>query len=238
MTLLGKDLKLTFGRRNQKLDKLAHILGKPIYSLSLLSGYTCPGAHQCLAKAIQTPEGFRIQNGPEQIYRCYSASQEVLYPNVYKARLKNWTLLREAKTRPKMRDLIISSLPPKADIVRLHVGGDFFCQNYFDSWIDVANLQPMRSIYGYTKALAYWVRRLDQMPQNFRLIASYGGRYDDLIEEYGLPSATVVFSQEEAEERGLLLDFTDERAFRGETFGLLVHGTQRKKVVKPQEPSA
>lgn len=224
--------KLTFSHRNKKLQKLSKVLGERVYSFSLLSGYTCPGAHECLAKVIQTKTGLRVRNGKNQRFRCYSASQEALYSNLYRGRRNNFHLLRECKTFWRMTRLILESLPHNLKICRLHVGGDFFSQNYFDAWNTVAKIRDDAIFYGYTKALPYYVARLGDMPTNFRLIASYGGRYDSMIDQYNLPSAKVVFTEKQAEDMGLELDTDDSHAFYGKTFALMIHGTQTKENLK------
>ena len=73
-----------------------------------------------------------------------------------------------------------------------------------------------------------------EMPtlDNFILTASYGGRDDYLIEELNLRSVKVVFSEAEAEEKGLPIDHDDSHAarpsMRDQDFALLIHGTQPK----------
>jgi hypothetical protein len=62
---------------------------------------------------------------------------------------------------------------------------------------------------------------------NFILTASVGGKHDHLIENLGLRTAEVVFSEEEAKQKGLEIDHTDEHAAQpGGSFALLIHGTQ------------
>ena len=68
------------------------------------------------------------------------------------------------------------------------------------------------------------------MPENFILTASKGGTHDHLIEQYNLNFAQVVFSEDEAEDLGLELDFDDSHAINRESMALLVHGTQPKLV--------
>ena len=67
---------------------------------------------------------------------------------------------------------------------------------------------------------------------NLVLTASYGGSDDELIQEYGLRSAKVVFSESEANISGLEIDGDDSHAarpdLRNQDFALLIHGTQPK----------
>src|SRR5262249_23848789 len=91
--------------------------------------------------------------------------------------------------------------------------------------------------YWYTKSLRLWVSRLGDVGDghvpgsipNVVPTASWGGRDDHLIERYGLRSARVVFSEEEAADLGLALDHDDRLAMaHGDDFALLLHGTQPK----------
>jgi hypothetical protein len=138
--------------------------------------------------------------------------------------------LRKAKTTSGMAELISRSLPTKADYNRVHVSGDFFSQVYFDAWLRVAQANPARIFYGYTKSIPYVVKRRGQIPSNLRLVASLGGRYDSQIRASGLYTARVVFSEEEAAVRGLPIDHDDSHAIEPHcNFALLLHGTQPAK---------
>jgi len=123
--------------------------------------------------------------------------------------------------------LILDSLTPFAGYVRVHDSGDFFSQDNFDAWLEVARRRPRTTFYAYTKSLAYWVARLGNIPANFVLTASVGGTQDNFIGLHGLRSARVVFSEAEAAALGLEVDHDDSHAMSpGPSFALLVHGTQ------------
>lgn len=211
---------LSFQKGNSKL-------GKNIYTFSLPSGHTCPGANECLSKANR--DTGTITDGPNVSYRCFSASQEALYTNVRNSRWRNMNLLTSALRNGTAVDLILNSLPPKANIVRIHVAGDFFSQNYFDTWISVANMRPDVIFYAYTKSLTYWVNRLSVIPNNLKLNASVGGKHDNLIVAHNLKFAIVVYSPEQAADRNLPIDHDDSHAYaQPNSFALLLHGTQPK----------
>lgn len=235
------DQLLRFGAGNGKLDGV-------IEHFSLPAGWACPGARHCLARAVETHEGWRIEDGDEVLYRCFSASEEARYPNVRATRWHNFDLLKAAADTSRttagqaaaMASLILASLPIRQRVfdiaidgevykllVRLHIGGDFWSQAYFDAWLLVASRRPDVLLYGYTKSLPFWVRRLDVMPHNLVLTASEGGRHDHLIGKHGLRMARVVFTEAEAAAAGLELDHDDSHAMRrGPSFGLLLHGPQ------------
>ncbi len=201
---------------------------KGIPSLSLPAGYACPFADKCFSKADQITG--KITDGPQMEFRCFSATMENIFPATRRQRHHNFNLLRKLKTVKEMADLIENSLPgTNYRVIRIHVAGDFFNQTYFDAWSLVAQRNPDTIFYAYTKSLQYWVARMGQLPENFRLTASKGGKLDHLIDEHRLKFAQVVYSEQEAKDLGLEIDHDDKHAYHGkESFGLLIHGTQAK----------
>lgn len=204
----------------------AKIRTENTYIFSLPAGYSCPGARDCLAKCdIDTG---RIKDGPEAKYRCYAASQETR-PSVRAARWRNYTALLQVGTVAGMRDLILESLPTKAKVIRIHESGDFFNQKYFDAWMYVAAYRADVLFYAYTKSIPFVNARMGQIPENFKIVWSSGGRFDDLGRETSLSKAEVVFYKETAEASGLPIDHTDEHARAADhDFALLLHGVQPK----------
>ena len=227
-------MKLVFGKANAKLRGLEQVLEVKLVTFSLLSGFSCPYAKECLSQAVENSEGRRhIEDGKHTEFRCFSASQEVQYTGVYNSRKNNMDILEiAAQSHLDAADIIESSLPPKATCVRIHVGGDFKTQAYFDTWLEVAKRNPNILFYAYTKSLPFWVARLGALEfiTNFVLTASRGGWRDDLIEKHGLREAIVVFSEEEADRLNLEIDHDDSHAadpnWRNLDFALLIHGSQ------------
>jgi hypothetical protein len=224
---------LKISNSNTKLAKLSKLIGKKVFSFSLRSGYTCPFAKECKSKVIETTDGLRIMDGPDTKFRCFSASQEVMYKNTYYARQQNEEQIRDCKTIPQTAKLIEESLPKKIDgnILRIHVAGDFLNQRYFDAWLRVAKNHPDTTFYAYTKSLPFWIKRLGKIPDNLVLTASYGGHKDELIKKHNLRYAKVVFSEQEAKDLGLEIDKDDSHAYdrTKKSFALLIHGTQPAK---------
>ena len=132
------------------------------------------------------------------------------------------------KTTLEMADLLSSALPKKATRIRIHEGGDFFSQAYFDAWLEVARRNPHVLFYAYTKSIPFWLARLDKLPSNIRLTASLGGTHDELAEKHELKTSYVAFSEEAANIRGLEIDHDDSLAYgpNEKSFALLIHGTQ------------
>lgn len=223
---------LKFSRGNAKLDELEKVIGGEVWTFSLLSGHTCPFAKDCLSKAVDVNGKRHIEDGPNTLFRCFSASQEVLFPNVYDSRKYNYDLVKaQGNVLTRLSDLIIDSLPKQAKAIRVHVGGDFFTLNYMTAWMDAACMNKGIRFYAYTKSLNMWIqlKKRGAIPDNFVFTASRGGMTDYLIDEHNLREARVVFSEQEATNLGLEIDHDDSHALNnGPSFALLIHGTQPK----------
>ena len=230
---------LTFSDANAKTRALARVPAlrrylknqRRIFSFDLPSGYTCPGADTCLAKAILGQNGKRsIWTGPNADHRCFSASAEAAYPSVHTMRHRNFNALRGLRTTDAMARAILQALPLQAGIVRLHVAGDYFSAAYFRAWLQVARARPAVLFYGYTKSLPYWLDARDDVrrTRNLVLTASYGGKHDALIRSERLRSVKVAWSVAGAGR--LPIDHDDSHAAdptrRRQSFALLLHGTQ------------
>ena len=200
-------------------------------SLSLISGYSFQGALDCLAKVKIINGKRKLIDGPMAKFRCFSASAEAQFPSVYEQRKHNLDLLRKCETVDDMYNHLKVSIKDSFTPFRIHVGGDFFNQKYFDAWIEQAKNNPHRIFYAYTKSFNYWIERLEELKQvpNLRLVASRGGRYDNLIKENNLIEAIVVSSEEEAKKLNLEIDNDDSLAIHNKkSFALVIHGTQKQ----------
>ena len=221
-------LKFSRATQQAKLKEVEKWLGylPEIYSFSLPSGYTCPFAVDCLSKADRITG--KITDGKQTKFRCFSASDEARSPNARKQRWHNLDNLRKLDFEDMVTELY-ESIPMKLDICRIHVGGDFFNQKYFEAWLQIARLLPTKTFYAYTKSIPYWVNNINNIPNNFILNASRGGRNDNQIDEFDLKVAEVVYSIEESEEKNLPIDHNEYYAINNEgNFSLLIHGTQPK----------
>ena len=223
---------LKFSKENAKLESIKdYIPNAKVFSFSLPSGYTCPQALDCLSKADRTTG--KVTDGKHTKFRCFSTSTESVFPTVRKQRWHNFDLLRKIKNVNDMAKLINDSLPTQANIIRIHIGGDFFNARYFNAWVKVASMNKNTIFYAYTKSIKLCIDSLNgdglRIPTNLILNASRGGTQDHLIDEYNLKCAEVVYSVEQAEELGLKIDHDESHAIIGtESFALLIHGTQPK----------
>lgn len=206
---------------------------RKVYSLDLLSGWSCPGARDCLAKVYVENGKRRLEDGPHTQFRCFSASQEVAYPNVYNLRKHNFDVLKAMRGTVQCFLMLKKSLPKDVGILRYHVGGEFFKQAYLDAAVMLAEQFPDTLFYAYTKSL-HFLQNVDMVDPpngvirpNFLVTASCGGKYDHLIRPLGVRTSTVIF--EEAHAGDMPIDHDDSHAARmGGDFALLLHAVQPK----------
>ena len=116
---------------------------------------------------------------------------------------------------------------------RIHESGDFYNPLYLEAWLNVAKFNKDIKFYCYSKSLNFFLETL--LPNNFYLTASYGGKYDYLINEgYFTRYSKVVFSIEEAKKLGLEIDVDDNLCFKDGPFALLLHGLQEKNTASAE----
>lgn len=206
-------------------------LGKGTLIFNLPAGKTCPGASICKSFAVVTPEGRKIADGPNTEFRCFAASSEVQYDQVFYNRAENlqqvMVALQNGSIVEILNDGIQQNRKKNTRRVRIHESGDFFNEAYLNAWIVVAESNPDLQFYCYSKSLNLFVDRT--LPENFYLTASYGGRFDGLIDDGYFPRyAKVVESLAVAISLGLPVDVNEDHCFEDGPFALLVHGTQPK----------
>ena len=231
---------LKMSKGNKKLKKTL------IFDLP--AGKTCPNSDKCRSYAVMNNNGkLTVKDGDNTIFRCFAASQENQYPNVYKARKYNLDLILKSlkgeygfyKTYELINASIHKHITKNINKVRIHSSGDFFNGEYLRAWFAVARLNPQIKFYCYSKSLHLFGTNVS-IPENFFLTASFGGKRDDLIHKgYFKRWAIVVNSEAEAIKKGIehigkpyKIDKDDSSCFKPDPFALLIHGTQKKGYFK------
>jgi len=206
-------------------------LGKTTVIMDLVAGTCCPFAKDCNEK-VDRKTGKLIVN-PDAKFRCFAAVSELISVVAREKRWYNFELLKACENEQEMAQLIIDSInsqkaTKEAPLVRIHSSGDFYSETYFKAWMLVAKAFPEKTLYAYTKSLKFWVNNLDAIPSNFHITASRGGYGDNLIEQYDLKNVEVVYSEEEAKDKGLVIDHDDSCVYDANihSFALLIHGMQ------------
>lgn len=222
---------LYFGRGNAKLSKRTIHFGLP-------TGYTCTKyAKECLTFSDRSTG--KITDSKTCEFRCWSASQEAYSPQLRAQRWNNYEALKGLSYDDMVYVISWNLMNETSEyyndheqmpIVRINVSGEFFSNEYFLAWTEVANKLKdyVEFFYAYTKAIPLWIKYQDLVPTNLKLRASYGGKFDHLIEEHNLPYAKVLFD----ETTELEIDHDDTKSRDPDNYhavGLLLHGTQPKQ---------
>ncbi len=220
-----------FGVNNLKL--------KNTITLSKSSGLTCPGAHECRAYADMNAQGKRsVKRFKDTKFTCYSATLEALYPSLYNLTRHNTSLLNEYIKKDDFNGLVECfnvSLNKKRskniNLVRWNQSGDIYTRFELEALKKLASLNKDLIFYFYTKNLILFPSNRS-IPNNMKITASYGGKYDYLIDRgYFKRFSKVVFSTLEAKKLNLPIDTDDSHAYEDKGangFALLLHGTQQK----------
>lgn len=218
--------KLHFGKGNAKLNT-------KIATFSLPAGVTCPFAHLCktwVGENGKLAEKVLADDDAKKRFRCFAANAEAMYSNYRNAVNENLDLLRPISNSAEAMASLIQAYLPKEEKIRIHVGGDFFNEEYLLAWNIIANSNPQKTFYAYTKSIPFWVKHKNEIAKNFILTASYGGLYDNLIEENDLKRVKTYFHPDDAKADGVEIDHDDSLALdpNVKRFGLLLHGQQPK----------
>lgn len=241
---------------NRGILKVSPKAKHPIHNFSsfnLPAGTACPFAKRCKAwvepvdpnaPPVYNDDGsvkkFKVVKGKDNEFTCYAAESEARYPSVYAQRKYNYDKLKGMKSVDEMADFIYSSLihhnVQKHKTFRIHDSGDFFNQMYFDAWIEVAKRLPDTVFYGYTTSIPYLVKRKNDMPDNFRIVASKHPENEHDVEKHGLHYSQVVHTVEEGEKKNLPF-LSETAAYDGKkrNFAIL-SGKEERKLKLHQHP--
>lgn len=183
-------------------------------------GFGLPADHNFTGpngEAMNTCFGAGACRGP-----CFAKQGRYLMDSVMNPRLAN---LDESMKESFVADMIHAlSRRRSYNTVRIHDSGDFYSQEYLDKWIQIAHSLPNKTFYAYTKALTL---DFTQVPPNFRITQSVGGKFDRLIDRSRPHSR--IFRDEAARVNAGYIDgnVSDLPAIEGEIrIGLVYHGVK------------
>lgn len=125
---------------------------------------TCPNAGACA--------GF-----------CYAKTGTFKFSNVLKAHIEKLEkVLYDRETWLTEIYTELAKKKYKGKYIRIHDAGDFFSIAYAQDWLNIAKDHPHTTFYTYTKEVGMFKYQLDgQVPSNFIVIYSFGGKQDKLI---------------------------------------------------------
>lgn len=171
---------------------------------------TCPGAAQCAAGCYARPgQGFY---GYDHVSKAYHRRLDLSF-------------------KPEFVDTIDAEIKrKKARVIRVHDSGDFYSKKYVTDWQEIAKRNPETKFYSYTKNIPlvrefFW-------PENWTMIYSEGGKYDDQINRRWERHARVFINERDIEAAGYANATHDDMvaAFGpNHKIGLAYHGTWKNK---------
>ena len=161
---------------------------------------------------------------------CYARQGAYLWPVVANAYEKRLALARGPRAEFTMGisadiEIALKRAKGKQVYIRIHDSGDFFSLNYALAWMEIVADYPDVKFYAYTKEvkmLGHW-----ELPENMRLVFSYGGKEDKLISP-DMPHSRVFETTAGLKKAGYIDASKDDLlVFKGKKIGLAYHGNKK-----------
>ena len=137
---------------------------------------------------------------------CYARSGTYRFSNVQKAHVAKLEMV--LNDLPGWEKRLTEELRARryrgGKYVRIHDSGDFFSRDYLEAWARIAQATPDVTFYAYTKEVS--LTKLVELPSNFVMIFSMGGKEDHLVDKDRDRHADVFPNLESLEEAG----YTDQ----------------------------
>ena len=180
------------------------------YEVDNKSYITCPGADACLAL-------------------CYARQGTFLFKGSKRVRIDNHQLLLTTHVTHGLQGVIdildeaVKSVSRTVAVIRLHDSGDFFKKWYVQAWVEVIKRHPNILFYAYTKSFPMF-KGID-LPSNFRVTYSFGGKWDNKIDG---PNSRIFPTLDDRIKAGYVDgNDSDMPAILGEhNIGLVYHGVK------------
>jgi len=161
--------KLNYLSQNAKMKKIkgADVYNWGIPAFKAQSGLiTCPNASKCATGCYAQSGAYRFSNVKSKYESRLELALSPQFENVLGAEIDH------VKQLASKRD--------KSCLIRIHDSGDFFSLEYTQKWLRLIQSNPCTLFYAYTKQVSQF-KSMD-LPHNLRLIYSYGGKQDHLID--------------------------------------------------------
>lgn len=180
---------------------------------------TCPNASQCATGCYARTGTYRFKNTV----------------NAYEARLKltqlpDFVPLLVADIRLK---LLQSRNKNLKCIIRIHDSGDFYSKDYAKSWFEIMRQFSSENdieFYAYTKMIQMFNEfyAANLVPSNLKLIYSFGGKQDSLIDTSKHRHSKVFENETELVSKGYIDASQDDMLALTENLkvGLVYHGVK------------
>jgi hypothetical protein len=178
--------------------------------------------------AYRAADGFKTcPNAAACAKGCYATQGAYLFSNVAKVFEKRLTLSQSFE----FVQIIDAELKRrKVERLRIHDSGDFYNAEYLDKWITIIKANPGVQFYAYTKMVSlikkYTASGL--IPNNFKVIYSYGGTEDKLINRKVDRHSWVFSTMAELKRQGYADAHVNDAVALGKNsrIGLVYHGAK------------
>ena len=201
---------------NSKLSKYFSKYGYKVMSFGLNAIETCPFADSC-------------KQG------CYATQGSYKWSPVKKKRDNNLRYSKLDDFITRMSYHLEQARPKRGNkelVIRIHDSGDFYNREYANKWIEIAEQNKDVHFYAYTKSVRYFKDNYDRLPDNLKIIFSFGGKDDHLI-DINKHAHCHVFSDSELLKKSDYIDASnnDMVAAFSETkrIGIVYHGYNSKE---------
>jgi len=196
---------LTRNSKIKKSKKRTFNFGIPAFK-SASGMFTCPNAGACAKGCYALAGAYRFSN----VAKTFEARLAVTLSNDFvNAMLKEIDNCR-------------------AERIRIHDSGDFYSEEYLDKWVSIMQARPNVEFYAYTKMVSMFKRRAKDLPKNFKLVFSFGGTEDKLI-DVSKDRHSLVFESETDLKRAGYADASNQDDIaigKNPKIGLVYHGTK------------
>jgi hypothetical protein len=140
----------------------------------------------------------------------------------------------EMTMRSDFVDIVVKELKSQRsyNAVRIHDSGDFYNQEYYDKWCEIARQLPNHTFYAYTKSLH--LSLFGNKPSNLKIVQSLGGKMDNFV-KLSLPHSRIFATDQDRINAGYENGSeSDAPAIHGTVkLGLVYHGN--KKLTESQK---
>lgn len=170
--------------QNSKLKKTSKEMGVRLFNFGI--------------PALETPDGKRTCPFAGSCAKfCYAQKGAYSWGNVKPAFKARYMLTKDENFVEIMVEEIKKK---KMEYLRVHDSGDYYSRGYIAKWLEVMKRLPEVRFYSYTKSHSLF-EGLD-LPENFDMIKSVGGKHDDRINPETDRHAFIFDSKEELEDAG------------------------------------
>lgn len=163
---------------------------------------------------------------------CYAKGGHYIFANVRKKLNERLDLADSDQFIPVIDgeiNYLKNKYADKQLYVRIHDTGDFYSESYTMKWLTIARMNPDVKFHGYTKMVVMFKQYeyFGRIPDNFRIIYSYGGVQDEYIPS-DKPHARIFKTIEELISAGYVdCSSNDLLVYTTDKIGLVYHGVKK-----------